>query len=114
VYLDYKKTDNAVIIYLKGHVDIAVTAEIEEKVKKLISEEPERHFILNMHDVDYVSSSGLGIFISILGVLKDSGLKLLFCNMDSNIKRLFKIIKLTEMFDILQTEEDALALLEKG
>lgn len=112
--LQYIKKENAVIVYLHGHVDLTVTASIEKTIDKLISSEPESHFLLNMKAVDYVSSAGLGIFISLMNSLKKRNKKLAFCSIDPDVKKIFKVVKLTEVFDIFKTEGEAIAFLKEG
>lgn len=111
--LDYSITGNTVIIYLHGHVDIYVTAHIEKECSKLITSKSGSNFIINMSDVDYVSSSGLGVFISIMGLLKKNYRELAFCNMDDDVRKIFEIVKLTEVFNIFNSEDDALEFLKK-
>ena len=112
--LQYIKKDNAFIVYLRGHVDITVSASIEKAIDKLISPEPESHLLLNMKGVDYVSSAGLGIFISLMNSFKKRNKKLAFCSIDPDVKKIFKVVKLTEVFDIFKTEEEALVFLKEG
>ncbi|HRU65491.1 MAG TPA: STAS domain-containing protein, partial [Spirochaetota bacterium] len=62
--LNLKKSGNAVIIYLAGRLDVHLSADIEKEINKLINTEPDSHFVLNLKDVEYMSSSGLRIFVS--------------------------------------------------
>lgn len=110
--LDYSKKGNIVIIYLHGHVDLYVSARIEKECVKLINSEHESSFLFNMRDVDYVSSSGLGIFISIMGLLKKNSRKLAFCNIDDDVMKIFETVKLTEVFDIFSSEDEAIEFLK--
>ena len=112
--IQYIKKDNAVIVYLQGHVDLTVTASIEKSIEKLLSAEWESHLLLNMKAVDYVSSAGLGIFMTLMNSLKKRDKKLAFCSIDPDVKKIFKVVKLTEVFDIFKTEEEALVFLKEG
>ena len=112
--LNYCKKENIVIIYLQGHIDIYVASAIEKKINKLIASESASDLILNLNDVDYVSSAGLGIFISIMGILKKKQRKLVFCNMNDVVIKILGILNLTDMFHIFRTENEAVEFLKEG
>jgi anti-sigma B factor antagonist len=111
--LEYIKKENAVIVYLHGHVDFTVTESIEKAVDKLMSDEQSGNLLLNMKAVDYVSSAGLGLFITLMNSLQKRERKLAFCCIDQDVKKIFKVVKLTDVFDIFKTEVEALAFLKE-
>jgi anti-sigma B factor antagonist len=55
-----------------------------------------------------MSSSGLRIFVSTMRVLKESKRKLKLCSMNSAVQKIFEVVELMDMFDIYETEEEAL------
>jgi len=108
-----KKTDNNVIIYLAGRLDVHLSADTEKAINELIRSEAGKNFVLNLNDVEYMSSSGLRIFVSTMRVLKESNRKLALCNMNNAVKKIFEVVELTDMFDIFDTEDEALNFLKK-
>lgn len=103
------KKDNVIIIYLNGRLDVHLSADVEKGINKIIKEEPQSHLLLNLEDVEYMSSSGLRIFVSTMRILKDNKRMLKLCNINSAVKKIFEVVELMEMFDIYANEEDALA-----
>lgn len=112
--LNLKKAGNEIIIYLEGRLDVHLSADIEKEINKLISAEPSCNFILNLKDVEYMSSSGLRIFVSTMRILKESKRKLVLCNMNNAVKKIFEVVELTDMFDIFNSENEALDFLKKA
>lgn len=110
--LNLKKNGNAIIIYLEGRLDVHLSADIEKEINKLIAAESASHFILNLKDVEYMSSSGLRIFVSTMRILKERKRKLVLCNMNSAVRKIFEVVELTDMFDIFNNENDALEYLK--
>jgi anti-anti-sigma factor len=106
--LKKKKVDNVVVIYLAGRLDVHLSAEIEKEINGVIQNEPDCHLLLNLKDVEYMSSSGLRIFVSTMRILKESKRKLKLCNMNSAVKKIFEVVELMDMFDLYETEEEAL------
>jgi len=106
--LNTKKTDNVIIIYLSGRLDVHLSSEVEKEINKIIREEPDCHLLLNLEKVEYMSSSGLRIFVSTMRQLKESRRMLKLCRMNSSVRKIFEVVELMDMFDILDNEEDAL------
>ena len=108
-----KKIDNNIVIYLAGRLDVHLSADIEKEINELIKSESKSNFVLNLNDVEYMSSSGLRIFVSTMRILKESKRKLALCNMNNAVKKIFEVVELTDMFDIFDSEEEALNFLKK-
>ncbi len=106
--LNTKTVGNVIVIYLAGRLDVHLSADIEKEINSTIQNNPDKHLLLNLSDVEYMSSSGLRIFVSTMRVLKESKRKLKLCNMNSAVQKIFEVVELMDMFDIYETEEEAL------
>lgn len=106
--LNIKKVDNVAVIYLVGRLDVHLSADIEKEINNIIQSQPDSHLLLNLKDVEYMSSSGLRIFVSTMRILKESKRKLKLCNMNNAVKKIFEVVELMDMFDIYDSEEEAL------
>lgn len=58
-----------------------------------------KYFILDMKELNYINSSGLGILISILNKVKEAGGILKIQNLSDKIKHIFSITRLNLIFD---------------
>ncbi len=105
--LKTKKINNIVIINLSGRLDVHLSSDIEKGINEIIKSDPESHLLLNLEEVEYMSSSGLRIFVSTMRLLKDNDRKLKLCNINSAVKKIFEVVELMDMFDIYESEEDA-------
>jgi anti-anti-sigma factor len=107
--LKHNVTNGILVVYLEGRLDVSVANEVEENLADLIDNGGHTKVLLNMKDVDYMSSSGFRACISTLRKLnaKDGLLKI--CNIKPAVKRIFDVIELTSLFDISETEEEALS-----
>ncbi|MBW7856903.1 MAG: STAS domain-containing protein [Leptonema sp. (in: Bacteria)] len=106
--LKTKKVNDKLIVYLEGRLDVTVATEVEEQLIKLIDEDGERHIILNLDQVEYMSSSGFRACIAILRKLKQRDGSLKLSNIRASVKRIFDVIELTSLFDIYDDETAAL------
>lgn len=103
-------TVDQAIAYLHGRLDVAISGEIEIHLLKTIESKSLKHLVLNMADVEYMSSSGFRVMIALLRKLKDVKGSLKICCVRPAVKRIFDVIELTTLFDMYETEEEALAL----
>lgn len=99
-----KKANNAMVIYLSGRLDVHLSADIEKEINTIIKDYPDLHLVLNLEDVEYMSSSGLRIFVSTMRILKDNNKKLKLCNINSAVKKIFEVVELMDMFDVYENE----------
>ena len=90
--LKTKKVDNVVVVYLAGRLDVHLSADIEKEINKIINDDPSSNLLLNLSDVEYMSSSGLRIFVSTMRILKETKRKLKLCNMNSAVKKIFEVV----------------------
>ena len=106
--LQTKRVGDVIVIYLKGRLDVHLSADIEKEINRIIKDEPQVHLLLNLAEVEYMSSSGLRIFVSTMRILKESQRKLKLCNMNNAVKKIFEVVELMDMFEIYDSEEEAL------
>jgi anti-sigma B factor antagonist len=81
---------------------------LNDKLHALIDQNKIR-LVADLGEVDWMNSSGLGILIQGLNTMRNSGGDLKLANVTERIKNLLMIAKLTRIFEIFDTVEDALA-----
>jgi len=96
-----------VILDISGEIDLYNAPEIKDIVNKLI-EQKKYNVIINLKEVTYIDSSGIGALISSLSNLKkyQGGLKII--NVFASVKKVFELTKLTSFFEIYDSEEEAI------
>lgn len=101
-------TADMLTLVLDGELDASSAVVLDAELNK-----PE---LLNYHKVlidcqrlSYISSAGLGVFISHLQRLQDSDVKLVFFNMQEKVFNVFEILGLDSLMNIVPTEQEAQA-----
>ncbi len=98
--------DDTVILDLKGNLIFGEeVGQLRRKIRDLLHEGKTR-ITLNLEELEYLDSSGIGELISTLTAIrreKDGKLKLL--NIKQKARTLLKISKLLEIFDIETAEK---------
>src|SRR5262245_14363082 len=101
-----EKIGDVKILHLRGRLDLAATPEFESRVKSLIAA-GENKVVLDCRDLKYVSSSGIGAFIS-CGKQLSKGGALVFAALTHHVASVFDMTGLGRVFTICKTKEDAL------
>jgi anti-anti-sigma factor len=109
--LVYKKHENIIVVYPKGKLDINQVDEIEKDIIALLKAETSSNFILNLNDIEYVSSAGIGLFVRIMNILKARGKKFSICNLNSSVKRIMEIVEMNAILNVFKTENEAIEFL---
>jgi anti-sigma B factor antagonist len=82
----------------------AVNNAIQEKVITCI---------IDISDLRYINSSGIGVLITILTKFRNKGGEVYLMNPSENVKKLLVITKLNAIFHIVQSEEEVEKIINK-
>lgn len=83
--------------------------EIEEELNAIVSKTPNIKLLLDFSSVEHLSSAALGMLINLKKAVESQGGALKLANINPQIYEVFKITKLTKMFDIHDSTQQALA-----
>ena len=82
-----------------GEMDMYYTAQFKEEAISAYDAH-KKDILIDCKDLNYVDSTGLGGFIFLLNHMKEEGNKVRMENLDPNVKKLFTITKLDQLFQI--------------
>jgi len=109
VLVKLRRLDDIVILDLSGRITIGEgTLTIREALQELLRA-GNRKFLVNLADVDYIDSSGLGELVTLFTTVRheaDGQVKLL--NLTKRIRDLLQITKLLTVFEAFDNETEAL------
>lgn len=98
------------IMHLKGQfIGGEETDQLRDTLRGL-SEKHENKLIINLEKVTYLNSTALGVLISAHANFVKRGGKIILCNVSKSIENIFVITKLTLVFPICSTLEEAIKL----
>lgn len=101
------KIGNFSILKIKGRIDTIHSGDLEKEVNQLFND-GENHLIFNCDGINYISSSGLRVFLVAQKKAKAVNGKLHLCNMQPAIQEIFRISGFSNLFKIFETQEEAL------
>lgn len=88
-----------------GRLDSNTSLSLEKELIEII-EKGETNILVNFEELNYISSSGLRVFLVGAKRLDKENKKLKICCMKDYIKEVFDISGFTAIFDIYQTREE--------
>ncbi|HEY4754754.1 MAG TPA: STAS domain-containing protein [Ignavibacteriaceae bacterium] len=104
---------SAVVIELKGNVMGGEdTKDFNDMLHKLI-DEGKKNIVVDLHDVKFMNSSGLGMLIGGLTTVKKSEGTFRLSRVTDKIESLLIITKLITIFETYKTIEEAVASFAK-
>ena len=96
---DIQQIGNQLIASFSGRLDTAAAATTTEAVKPLLEAE-NKEIILDCSELEYISSSGLRIFLSIRKEAATHGSKVIVRNINADIRQVFMMTGFISLFEI--------------
>lgn len=87
------------LIELIGDLDIYNNKKFKEKLAD-IYEDLDKDIVVDCTKLEYIDSTGLGSFISLLKLTRDEEKEITVKNLKKNIKKVFKITDLDKLFNL--------------
>lgn len=94
-----EELDGKIVATLEGELDTAAAMEVEKELQPL-HEGNGRDIVIECEKLEYIASSGLRILLGILKSAKAGGSKVTLRNMNDDIKNVFKLTGLINLFNI--------------
>lgn len=112
--IEQKKVGDVVIVSpLEKRIEARLASEFKAKLAEMIGE-GSRLIVLDMSEVDFIDSSGLGAIVSTLKLLGRSG-EIVICGVRDTVMSMFKLTRMDKVFQVFEDEEGAAeALREKS
>ena len=104
-----REVSGVTIVDLSGKITLGEGGlTLREEVHKLLAE-GKKKIVLNLADVNYIDSSGLGELVSAYTAVKNAGGELKLLNLTSKVRDLLVITKLVTVFDVKDDEAAAVS-----
>ena len=95
---EIKIEDDIQTVKLVGDLDVYSEEDFKEFIEEKI--DVNKDLVFDLKDLDYLDSTGLGMFMLIYNKQKENGKSVKIINTKENIKKLFKITDLSDLFDM--------------
>ena len=92
-----KEQNDEIVVLFEGRLDTAASPQTEKEVQPIL--DVDKDIVLDCEKLDYISSSGLRIFLSILKEAKPRGHKVSIVCSNQNLIKIFTVTGFTNLFE---------------
>ena len=104
-----RQVDGITIVDLSGRITLGEgSVVLRDTIKDLLSK-GQKKILLNLGDVSYIDSSGIGELVSAFTSVRNQGGELKLLNLTKKVHDLLQITKLYTVFDVKDDEASAIA-----
>jgi len=108
-----REVDGVSVVALDGRIVLGEESNaLREKVKSLLAG-GKKKIVLNMDNITFIDSAGLGTLVASHHSAKSQGASLRLCHLGSKFQEVLQITKLLTVFEVFDTEAVAVASFSK-
>jgi len=103
-----RQIDGVTIVDLSGRITLGEGSVILRDTVRELMGKGSKKILLNLGDVNYIDSSGIGELVSAFTTVRNQGGELKLLQLTESLRELMITAKLLDVFDIFDHEADAL------
>ncbi len=101
-----RRDPDATIVTLAGEVDLRTSPQLRNTLHELLENRPPR-IIIDLSDVSYVDSSGVGTIVELKRRAMRSGSDVILVGLQTRVRSVFEITRLDKFFTIAKDIDEA-------
>lgn len=102
------KNESYTLIQLNGEVDASNSVELDQAIQKVFAEGTKK-ILVDGSALDYISSAGLGVFMSYLEDFQNNDIFFVIFGLNEKVRNVFHILGLDQLITIETEQDEALA-----
>jgi anti-sigma B factor antagonist len=107
INIESKIEDGICELVVNGEVDASSSIHLDNSLSEAISNNSQ--IIVDLSKLEYISSAGLGVFMSYLQQLETDNIQLILFGMNEKVLEVFQILGLDQLIEIRNSKAEALA-----
>jgi anti-sigma B factor antagonist len=97
------------IIAVIGEIDASSSIELDLAIAKSVGEGFKK-ILVDCHALEYISSAGLGVFMSYIEELREKNIQMVLYGLKEKVANTFEILGLADLLHIRENKSEALKL----
>lgn len=106
--INMRVEQDVLIIRLQGELDHHAAENLREQIEQHMESQPIQHILLNLKELSFMDSSGLGVMLGRYKRVSQLGGEMIVCSISPEVQRLFKLSGLFKILKTVDSEEQAL------
>lgn len=103
--------DSVLLVRLEGELDHHTAENLRKQVEEQFEKKELKHIVLNLEQLSFMDSSGLGVILGRYKQVKNIGGEMVVCAISPTVKRLFEMSGLFKIVRLEENEQFALQTL---
>jgi anti-sigma B factor antagonist len=112
IHIKRLQEEGADVICLVGEIDASSSIELDLAIAKSVGEGFTR-ILVDCSALEYISSAGLGVFMSYIEEFKDKNIRMVLFGMNDKVGNTFEILGLNELLHIRKDKSQAKQLINE-
>ena len=105
--MNQREVDGVTVVALDGRIVLGEESNaMREKIKSLVAE-GKKKVVLNMDNITFIDSAGLGTLVAAHHSAKAQGASLRLCSLGTKFQEVLQITKLMTIFEVYNSEAEA-------
>ena len=100
-------------INVQGEIDASSSIDLDQAIQKCIADQA-RKILVNCSALEYISSAGLGVFMSYVEELKEKNIRMVLFGLNERVAHTFGLLGLAELMQIAENYDTALKQINEG
>ena len=97
--------DDIYMIRVIGEVDASSSIYLDQSINEATKKS--KKILVDLRKLEYISSAGLGVFMSYINDLKDKQIKMVLFGLSEKVRHVFQILGLDQLLNITDSENEA-------
>jgi len=108
--LDTKESNGVLIVNFKDtdRFNALITEPVKESLLGYFSK-PETKLVLDLEGIKFIDSTGFSVFLSTMKAANNQNGQFKICNVSDDVKELFQVLQLHNVFEMYDTLDECLA-----
>lgn len=102
------KEEGFITLTIDGELDASSCEVLDESIQQVVSNK-ETRILVDCKQLSYISSAGLGVFMSYLQDFNKENIRMVLFNLNPEVREVFRILGLDNLIKIVTNKEDAKA-----
>ena len=106
VEINTKEEADYFLVEVAGEVDASSSIDLDNAIKTAL--ENKSNVLIDLEELEYISSAGLGVFISYLEEFKEKEKKMVLFGLKPKVKEVFEILGLQHIIKMVETKSEGI------
>ena len=95
------------LLKVEGDVDASSSIHLDEALTELSNDSSVKYILVDCTDLNYISSAGLGVFMSYIDDFKIKNIKMVVYGLSDKVLNVFQILGLEQLMTLVTDKEEA-------